>query len=165
MVTVHLRASESPRRYGPADLLIRHVAVPSSIGRSWSPMQARYGTALRMEGYKADRVRRQSTARNPRWEPGIHGDDPRSPANRGWGWEWTPDPRRIGDGDGDGPPIPGKSGMGVGMDRAPIVGVCRAAALNGQQNEPTPSFSGCHHPRKQGPKKTQRCPSGFGLGC
>ena len=44
------------------------------------------------------------------------GDDPRSPANRGWGWGWTPDPRQIGDGGGDGPPI---------------VGVCRAAALNG----------------------------------
>ncbi len=45
------------------------------------------------------------------------GDDPRSPANRGW-WPggWTPDPRQIGDGGGDGPPI---------------VGVCRAAALNG----------------------------------
>jgi hypothetical protein len=45
------------------------------------------------------------------------GDDPPSPANRGWGWEWTPDPRRIGDGDHGGGP--------------PIVGVCRAAALNG----------------------------------
>ena len=44
------------------------------------------------------------------------GVDPRSPANRGWGWGWTPDPRRIGDEGGDGPPI---------------VGVCRAAALNG----------------------------------
>jgi hypothetical protein len=25
------------------------------------------------------------------------GDDPRSPANRGWGWGWTPHPRQIGD--------------------------------------------------------------------
>jgi hypothetical protein len=46
------------------------------------------------------------------------GDDPRSPANRGWGRGWTPDPRQIGDGDGDGPPIrvPGKSGIGDGDD-------------------------------------------------
>jgi hypothetical protein len=47
------------------------------------------------------------------------GDDPRSPANRGWRRGWTPDPRQIGDGVGNlnGPPImiPGKSGMAVGM--------------------------------------------------
>jgi hypothetical protein len=31
------------------------------------------------------------------------GDDPRSPANRGWRRGWTPDPRQIGDGGGDDP--------------------------------------------------------------
>ena len=69
--------------------------------------------------------------------------DPRPPANRGWGWGWTPDPRQIGGGGGGGPPISGKSGVHP-RDGPPIVGVCRAAALNGQQNEPTvtdaPSF-------------------------
>ena len=40
------------------------------------------------------------------------GDDPRSPANRGWCQGWTPDPRQIGGGVGGGPPIPGKSGVG-----------------------------------------------------
>jgi hypothetical protein len=62
-----------------------------------------------------------------------------------------PDPpgRQIGDGDGDGPPIPGKSGMGS-RDGPPksIVRACLAADLpGGYQNEPMPSFSGCHHPR------------------
>ena len=58
--------------------------------------------------------------------------NPRSPANRGWGcqWGWTPDPRQIGGGGGGGPPISGRSGVHP-RDGPPIVGVCRAAALNG----------------------------------
>jgi hypothetical protein len=52
------------------------------------------------------------------------GDDPRSPANRGWRRGWTPGPRQIGDGGGDGPPIPGtgKSGMGPPSPMGPIPG-------------------------------------------
>ncbi len=42
----------------------------------------------------------------------------------------TPDPRQIGGGCGGGPPIPGKSGVHP-RDGPPIVGVCRAAELNG----------------------------------
>jgi hypothetical protein len=87
------------------------------------------------------------------------GDDPRSPANRGWGWECTRDPRRIGDGDGGGPgpPIPGESGMGVGMD--PRLWACAEQLhLVGSRISPQASFGGCHHPRKQGQKKTQRHP-------
>ena len=38
------------------------------------------------------------------------GDDPRSPAHRGWGWRWTPDPRQIG----DGTPIPDPRQIGDG---------------------------------------------------
>ncbi len=83
-------------------------------------------------------------AQNPRFEPGV-GVDPRF-------WQ-------IGVGGRGGPPIPGKSESGIGGGGGPpIVGVCRAAALNGHQNEPMPSFGGCHHPRKAGPKKTQRPP-------
>jgi hypothetical protein len=76
--------------------------------------------------------------------------------NRRRGWGWTHDAGKSGVGLGVDPPIPGKSGAGVGMDprspanrgsgpgvgmdgiiilswthRAVIVGVCRAAALNG----------------------------------
>jgi hypothetical protein len=66
-----------------------------------------------------------------------NGDDPRSPAKRGWGWILG----KSGIGGGDGPPI-----ASVGVT---TVTVCRAAVLtNEQQNELTPSFSGCHHPRK-----------------
>ena len=73
--------------------------------------------ALRYEQQKEDEA---NAARKPLaqgTEPPMgtgDGDDPRSPANRGWGWGWTPHPRQIGDGDGDGPPIPGKSGIGPG---------------------------------------------------
>jgi hypothetical protein len=47
------------------------------------------------------------------------GDDPRSPANRGWRRGWTPDPRQIGDGGGPGPagwtPDPRQIGDGTAI--------------------------------------------------
>ena len=77
------------------------------------------------------------------------------------------------------PPTPGKSGVVVGVDprspanRAepgdgdgpPIVGACRAAALNGQQNGPMPSFSGCQMSPEEGGSEEDTTTSGFGLGC
>ena len=52
----------------------------------------------------AGKCRRRRQGTEPPMGTGD-GDDPRSPANRGWGWS--------------GPPIPGESGMGMGMDPDP----------------------------------------------
>jgi hypothetical protein len=72
-----------------------------------------------------------------------------------------PDPRQIGDGDGDGPPIPGKSGIGDGDDPRLSAGAEQLHLMGSRMSPWTPSFkfSDCHHPRKKGPKKTQRHPA------
>ncbi len=86
------------------------------------------------------------------------GDDPRSPANRGWWWGWTPDPgpanrgchsvsavagAPLGPGmgvdprspanlnrGGTPPPIPGKSGMGTGTRMGTGMGIGGSAPWN-----------------------------------
>jgi hypothetical protein len=63
------------------------------------------------------------------------GNDPRSPANRGWGWGWTPEPRQIGDGDGDRDRGPGfralaKSDPSSGLGRVAAHDPCGPGPAN-----------------------------------
>ncbi len=115
-------------------------------------------------------------ARNPRWEPGMGmipdprqsggggGGGPPIPGKSGMGMAppgWTPDSARVGSpanlnrgsGMGVDPRSPANlnRGSGMGMDPRRLSATRRvpSSCTYGQQNEPMPSFSGCHHPRKE----------------